>query len=172
MAAGGFSRRTFLGCIAAAALGLRRAAPASADEDTADELVALVNAERRTVGLPELLPNAALRAGAQAYAEEMARAAFFSHRGVDSSTIPERAEAAGYDRWVYLGENLGRAYPTPARTVAAWMASPRHRTVILEARALEIGAGHAVRRGIPYWVIELGATGLPAWARDGSVGAM
>jgi uncharacterized protein YkwD len=138
----------------------------------ADELVALVNAQRRTAGLPVLLPNAALRAGAQAYAEEMARTAFFSHRGLDSSTIPGRAEAAGYDRWVYLGENLGRAYRTPARTVAAWMASPRHRTVILEARALEIGAGHAVGRGIPYWVLELGATPRPASARGGSVFAI
>jgi uncharacterized protein YkwD len=131
-------------------------------DDPAAQVVALINAERVARDLPALRVDAALHRDAQAYAESMASTGHFSHRGGDGSTITDRAEAAGYARWRFLGENLARGQQSAARAVAAWLASPSHRANLLTDEASEIGVGYAWPRdgsGRPHWVAVFGARG-------------
>ncbi|HEY3079775.1 MAG TPA: CAP domain-containing protein [Chloroflexota bacterium] len=122
-------------------------------------VVELVNGERARNGLAPLWENAALTSAAEAYAATMASADFFSHTGLDGSTLVSRAEAAGYVGWTWLGENIAAGQSTPEQVFQAWMDSPGHRANILSPNAREIGIGHgynAVARYRHYWTMELG----------------
>jgi uncharacterized protein YkwD len=89
----------------------------------------------------------------------MAGANFFAHKGLDGSTLVTRAEAAGYQAWSFLGENLAAGQPTPERVVDAWMKSPTHRANVLSNEAVEIGIGKAHNADSKYrvyWAMEIG----------------
>jgi uncharacterized protein YkwD len=131
-------------------------------DDPISRVVLLISSERVARDLPALSVDAALRDDAQAYAESMASTGWLSHQGSDGSTITDRAEAAGYGRWRFLGENLARGHQAAERVVAAWLASPGHRANLLTAEASEIGVGYARPSGggeRPYWVAVVGARG-------------
>lgn len=127
--------------------------------------ICLVNAERAARGLPPLRPDRRLRRMAGRHALDMVRRGYFSHRTPTGGRLRDRVRASGYGRsrrW-RVGENLawGRGARTrPYATVAAWMASPPHRDVILSRRYRQIGIA-IVRRapggpGATY-VVELGS---------------
>ena len=137
------------------------AAGGTASASVADEVrvVELVNEQRAAHGLPPMAINGTLGSAAQGYAEYMAEANFFAHRGLDGSTLVTRAEAAGYRAWSFLGENLAAGQPTPERVVAAWMKSPTHRANVLSSEAAEIGIGKAYNPAAKYrvyWAMEIG----------------
>lgn len=117
----------------------------------------LINQARRDNGdVAALNSNAELQAAAQSYAEHLAADGQFSH--TDGSQIGDRVTAAGYD-WQTVGENLGLGQPTPAEVVAAWMASPDHRAVMLNPAFVDIGIGIAMRSdGRIVWCIDLAAS--------------
>jgi uncharacterized protein YkwD len=126
---------------------------------TEDQVLALVNAERAAAGLPPVVANPTLSKAAQGYAEYMARENFFSHKGLDGSTLVSRAEAAGYVTWSFLAENLAAGQQTPEKLVAAWMKSPSHRANILSEEGVEVGFGRAYNPGSKYriyWAMEMG----------------
>jgi uncharacterized protein YkwD len=146
--------------VAGVGLGAAQAAPPHVPVDGLARVVDLVNAERSAAGLAPLATSVQLASAAQSYADWMATANFFSHTGPDGSGIIARAEAAGYQRWAFLAENLAGGQPTPERVVAAWMKSPVHRANILAAEATEIGVGHAFHGESTYghyWALEFGA---------------
>jgi uncharacterized protein YkwD len=107
----------------------------------------LLNAQRATHGLRRLHPNRSLRQSARRYARSLVVNRFFSHVSPSGQTLQARMSRSGYLHgargWAY-GENLAwgaGAQATPARIVAAWMASPGHRANILSARWRHIGIG-------------------------------
>jgi uncharacterized protein YkwD len=109
----------------------------------------LLNAQRASHGLRRLHPNRALRHSARRYARSLVANRFFSHVAPNGQTLQARVSRSGYLRrangWAY-GENLAwgaAGQATPARIVAAWMASPGHRANILSARWRHIGIGIA-----------------------------
>lgn len=110
-------------------------------------------------GLPPLTANSALTSAAQSYTKTMALNDWFSHTGPDGSTLPSRAEAAGYTGWSYLAENLykGPAGDSAASIVQAWLNSPSHRSNILSPQAKEIGVGCYVSGGFRWCAQEFGA---------------
>src|SRR4051794_7496215 len=85
-------------------LSVGPAAAATAAEQA--RIVALTNQARAANGLAPVAANAALTAAGEAYAASMAAASFFSHTGLDGSTLATRDEAAGYRGWSFLGENI------------------------------------------------------------------
>ncbi len=94
---------------------------------------------------------------AQRYAEVMADTACFGHACGPLPQLGDRAWAAGDARWGFLGENVAAGQPTPERVVAAWMASPTHRAVLLNPEFTLLGVGRTV--GGPYgtyWAQEFG----------------
>lgn len=141
----------------AAALPVGNAAAGTTVERA--RVVEMVNQERGRNGLAPLAEGGALTNAAEAYALYMATANFFSHTGLDGSTLRSRAEVAGYTGWTWLGENIAAGQTSPDAVFQAWMNSPGHRAIILSPSAREIGIGHAntaTSRYGHYWTMSLG----------------
>jgi uncharacterized protein YkwD len=101
--------------------------------------VCLVNQQRAAQGERPLAPNERLEQAAQAHTESMAIGDYLEHDGPRGATPLSRMRAClskpliGHE----VGENIGWGTlweATPSAIVAAWMASPRHRANILDAR--------------------------------------
>ena len=137
--------------------------PAS-DEEMAERVVGLVNAERIKRGLAPIRLNLKLIEVAEGYACRHIEADFYELLGgpdggglahVDPITGDgpgERALDGGY-LFISLGENLAGGQRTPEEVVTDWMASSGHRQNILAPQWRETGVG--VRSGGffgVYWV--------------------
>lgn len=108
----------------------------------------LVNRERAGQGERPLAPNERLGQAAQAHTENMAFGDYFEHDGPRGETPLSRMRATGYISSSQIGhevgENIGwgtRWEGTPRAIVAAWIASPRHRANILDARFRDTAVG-------------------------------
>jgi uncharacterized protein YkwD len=105
-----------------------------------------LNAERAERGLVPLARAGALELSAQRHAADMVTRRYFAHVSPSGGNVEKRARRAGYltaPCWA-LGENLGWSPPDAASAdavVAAWMASPKHRSVILDGDFHEAGIG-------------------------------
>jgi uncharacterized protein YkwD len=137
------------------------AAPTAVELD----IVAQVNAVRRSHGLPALRTSRGLRAAAHAHSSAMATRGFFAHTSADGSHFSKRV-ARYYPRGRYgtwsVGETLLWSSPdvSPSQAIGMWMNSPAHRRIILTARWREVGlaavhvnAGPGVFKGAPVTVV-------------------
>ncbi|WP_406065232.1 CAP domain-containing protein [Streptomyces sp. NBC_01077] len=121
----------------------------------ADQVVALVNAERSKAGCGPLTANATLTRAAQGHSDDMAARDFFDHTNPDGASPGDRVTAAGYP-WSTYGENIAMGQSTPEQVMESWMNSPGHRANILNCSFKEIGIGiHS--EGGPYWTQVFGA---------------
>jgi uncharacterized protein YkwD len=112
----------------------------------------LVNAQRAAHGLAPLRPNPELRVAAERHGADMVAHRFFAHVSPFAGAITDRARASGYVKGsdYALGEDIawGEAQlSTPDAIVTAWMNSPGHRAVILDADFRDVGVGIAT--GVP-----------------------
>ena len=155
------------------------AAPPAAVEAA---VICLVNAERAARGLVPVRRAAALEVAAQRHAADMVTRRYFAHVSPSGGTVDTRARRAGYltaPCWA-VGEDLGWAAPEAASAeavVAAWMASPKHRSVILDVEFRDAGIGLVARlptgdAGATF-ALELGAIVpcVPAGGAGGTVRA-
>ncbi|MDJ1169811.1 CAP domain-containing protein [Roseofilum sp. BLCC_M154] len=106
-----------------------------------NRVVELTNFQRSQFGLPPLVLNAQLTQAAQVHTQNMAFQDFFSHTGLDGSSVGDRINATGYQASTWA-ENIGTGYQTPEQVVDGWMNSPGHRANILNANVQEIGVGY------------------------------
>jgi uncharacterized protein YkwD len=110
------------------------------------DVLAEVNALRRSHGLAPLRLSRQLSAAAQAHSGTMARHGFFRHESADGSEFWKRVRryyrAGGFGYWS-VGENLLWSSPNvDARgAVRMWLNSPSHRRTLLTAEWREIGLG-------------------------------
>lgn len=122
------------------------------------EILGLTNQARQANGLPPLSQDANLELAAAGYAQVLAINDWFDHVGPDGSTVQGRDEAAAYQNWVLLAENLakGTGVATPSEVVDAWMASPGHRHNILNVDLEEIGVACYFLPGQPprFWCVQ------------------
>jgi uncharacterized protein YkwD len=128
----------------------------SAEEQT---IVDLVNQSREQNGLAPLQVNSSLVEAAQIQSTDMAELGQFDHElpGAALPTPQSRAQYVGYN-WSALGENIAFNYPDANSVMAALLASPDHRTTILNADFTQIGVGIAYdAQGEPYDTQEFGA---------------
>ncbi len=145
------------------------AAAACSDLDPSAAVACEIGAERSARDLPPLQVDDRHAFAARRYARDMVRGGFFSHVAPDGATPASRVRAIGYidpgAPWA-VGEVLawGRRRSGSADSiVAAWMASPPHRRVLLGRRYRDIGVGTA--SGDPFggggltFAAELGASG-------------
>ena len=145
--------RTLRSLILAVVALLAAAGPASAadcsDRDPSAAVACEIGAERSARDLPPLQVDDRLALAARRHARDMVRLGFFSHVAPDGTTPASRVRATGYidpDASWAVGEVLawGRRISGSADAiVAAWMASPPHRRVILGRRYRDIGVGTA-----------------------------
>lgn len=101
----------------------------------------LTNEERLKAGLAPLTYNPQLEYSAENHSTNMALQDFFSHTGIDGSTMAQRIGAAGY-QFSNAAENIAAGYTTPEQVVGGWMNSPGHRANILNPNLTEIGVGY------------------------------
>ena len=105
----------------------------------------VINEERAAHGVALLAFDPQLTEAAYLHAADLIAHRIFSHTGSSGSSLGERVMRAGYpddpDTWA-AGETLGwgsAALATPRAIVDAWLASPEHREVLLDARYTEVG---------------------------------
>lgn len=109
------------------------------------EILALVNKERRERGLGTLQYHAEIQKVARAHSTDMYVRGYFAHINPDGKDPFDRMSAGGV-QFSYAGENLALA-PTVAMVHQGLMNSPRHKENILKPEFTDLGIG--VYRG-PY----------------------
>ena len=98
----------------------------------------LINNERRSHGLRDLIPSQRCVEAAQYHANDMVNRNFFSHDS-PGETGRERMQRFGVTG--YRAENINNT-TSVARAVESWMNSPGHRANILSDRARYTGVGY------------------------------
>ena len=125
-------------------LGALVPTPASATGPNTGDFVAAVNAARANAGRAPLTYSSSLSAVAYRWAEHMAATGDLAHN-------PSITAQVGSFRWV--GENVG--YGPDWRAVQnAFMASPMHRSNILDSDYTQLGIG-VVHKGSRVWVTQV-----------------
>lgn len=127
--------------------------PPSSD---AEEVTALVNAERAKEGCSPVRSNSKLATAASRHSADMVSRDYFSHTSPDGSDPGDRVTAAGY-RWSTYGENIAKGQSSPASVMDSWMNSPGHRANIVNCAFKEIGVGKQDSSGGPVWTQVFGA---------------
>ena len=123
-----------------------------AADDTAaitNEVVRLVNAERKKKGLSALTTTTKLTAAAQKRAVEISQS--FSHtrpNGTSCFTIFSEYGISNSGG----GENVACGYSSPQSVMDGWMESSGHKANILNSNFKSIGVGYYVKDGSKYWV--------------------
>jgi uncharacterized protein YkwD len=107
------------------------------------EIIALTNTEREQNTVGNVKEDALLDQAAQAKAEDMAKAGYFSHVGPDGKTPWQWISASGY-QYQYAGENLAVRFIDSKDVINAWMESPTHRANIVKPVYSQIGVGVAI----------------------------
>jgi uncharacterized protein YkwD len=127
-----------------------------------EQVVCLINEERRVRGLYPYKVNPILAAAAEQHSEYMRDHGCFDHQCPGEPSPSDRVCAAGYTSYCwgscFVGETLGGGFPTAAGVVAAWMDSSGHRALLLHDQMREIGAGYA-SGGYwgHYWSVDFGS---------------
>jgi cysteine-rich secretory family protein len=124
--------------------------------------VCVLNEARAANGLAALELDPRLTIAAYWHAVDMTANRFFSHAGSDGKHAAGRATTQGYgadaDSWT-VGETLGWGEPGLASAramVAAWLASPEHRPVVLNPVFRDVGV--MVFPKAPVSVVPVGVT--------------
>ena len=115
---------------------------AGAERSAASAVTCLVNLARTSAGLAPVRVSPRLTAAATGHSADMLAYAAFTHAG--RGGLAARARAAGYRHFDFLGEALGVGTLTassPMAIVAAWLASPEHRPILLAPSFRDIGVG-------------------------------
>lgn len=151
---------------AASANGSCNVSDASLDGEE-QAFLRLVNDYRAKNGAPALSLDSALTRAATWMANDLAARSGFGH-----------TDSAGRSPWVRMpdcgvaapgGENLaaGTNYSSAQTALNAWINSPSHREVMLDAKFATIGIARVFREGSTYgwyWVTDFGYGGTPAEA--------
>lgn len=113
----------------------------------ADEVVRLVNIERKKAGVKALKTGKAGNNAAQLRAVEIEKS--FSHNRPDGSSCFTVADEFNINSSAF-GENIAAGHKTPEKVVEEWMKSPGHRRNILSSSYTHIGVGYYKKSGSKY----------------------
>ena len=107
-----------------------------------DEVVRLVNIERRKQGLNELKHNWELSRVARYKSEDMRNRGYFSHTSPTYGSPFQMIRSFGIS-YRTAGENIAKGQASPEAVVRAWMNSSGHRANMLNSSFTEIGVGYS-----------------------------
>ncbi len=140
------------------------AAEAAPSGETRARLGALLNQQRRQLGLPEVASDEALERAAQRHADELAARGADGPGGLASEGIERWVEAEGYLA-ALVTEKLvqvpsGRS---PEELAAGWAESPeRNRRSLLHPEVTQLGVGVAERDGTATYALVLATPAIQA----------
>ncbi|WP_413691604.1 CAP domain-containing protein [Psychromonas sp. KJ10-2] len=127
-------------------------------EDNLIEALTLINqlrAESQTCGattypaVDAVTWSSVLTLAAEEHSSNMANYNFFSHTGLDDSTVGTRVTAQGYE-WSYVSENIAAGQTSVQDAVDGWMESEGHCINIMSENAQEMGLACAVNSDADY----------------------
>jgi uncharacterized protein YkwD len=128
----------------------------SAAAPVQQQVLSLVNVNRRQGGCGDLALDRRLITAAFGHAADMARRRYFAHESPNGEGAGDRVQDAGY-KWSRYGENIARGPDSAYEVVDGWMHSPEHRENILDCRLHQMGIGLAFDADrTPYWVQDFG----------------
>jgi uncharacterized protein YkwD len=116
-------------------------------KQTEARLLELVNRDRRAAGLPALAPDPALAAVAREHSLDMLQNHFVGHVSPTTGGVGERVKHAGI-AFTRILENVG-VNGSVEELELSLMASPGHRSAILDAHAERVGIGVIVDDSAP-----------------------
>lgn len=109
--------------------------------DQAQQVLALVNAERAKAGLESLKLDDSLNVMAAAKAKDMAESNYFSHNSPNYGSPFDMMRSFGID-YTSAGENIAAGQKTAKDVMNSWMNSSGHRANILSDKYTELGVGY------------------------------
>lgn len=109
------------------------------DNEAEQQMLEIVNKERKANGIDSLEPDSNLRQLARDYSKDMLQRGFFSHYNREGQSPFDRMDSGGIV-YQYAGENLALA-PSADLAMQGLMNSPGHRANILNANFRKIGIG-------------------------------
>jgi uncharacterized protein YkwD len=118
----------------------------------------LINEKRSANGLKPLTWNDDLAKVADLHSRNMAEFSFFSHKGLDSKMVSDRADDMRVGRWRAIGENIAfnRGYADPTgMAVRLWLDSPGHKRNLLSPDWTESAIGVAVTEEGAYYFTQV-----------------
>jgi uncharacterized protein YkwD len=145
------ARATAEGAASARETGCFGPAPAATNAEWEQQVIALVNQQRKANDLPPLKHVPLLSDAARWYAKDMADDDYF---GPGHDTYDRKGgrliRACAWDARIaafYVGasalaENIGEGYSSPEEVVAGWMGSSGHRKNVLNGSYWETGVGY------------------------------
>ena len=116
--------------------------PARVSDLTASNIITLTNQTRQQEGVATLKTNSLLNQAAQAKVDDMLREQYFAHVSPTNISPWQWFNQAGYS-YQYAGENLAIDYVEAEDVIAAWLASPSHRSNLLATKFQDIGVAVA-----------------------------
>jgi uncharacterized protein YkwD len=132
---------------ASACAGASAKPPQLTQAEAKRAVICLINKKRAHFHAHKLRGNHSLTNAAAEHSGSMNQLNYFSHDSSSDGSPVDRMRGAGYmsgaSSWM-VGENLSWGtdrLASPKGTVAAWMASPEHRSVMLSRSFREIGIG-------------------------------
>jgi uncharacterized protein YkwD len=133
-------KQVLAGLLAALSLLLAPVARAHAGSITSSEssLLTTMNAVRKSHGLPALRIDYHLVRAARGHSADMMRRQYFAHGSIGGRVLASGA------RGPLFGEDLAWAQNITATWVVEhWLASPRHRAILLRGGFRRVGIGYA-----------------------------
>ncbi len=126
------------------------------------DFLALVNAERASLGKTPLAANSQLESAAYLHSKDMGDNNYFSHTSQDGTQFSQRITAVGY-KWVSAAENIAYAYGAPDATKVydMWKNSPGHYTNMI-GDYVDAGLGVYSINGYTYYTLDLGRSQNPS----------
>ena len=128
-----------------------QATQTSQSTDIEQQILSLVNSERRANGLSPLVLDSGLCRVAAAKAEDMKNKGYFSHTSPTYGSPFDMLKSFGIS-YRTAGENIAKGQKTPQAVMTAWMNSQGHRKNILAQGYTKLGVGYVYNNGSPYWV--------------------
>ena len=119
------------------------------DTTYVEQVVKLVNEERKKAGLSELTLDKSIEAAAHIRAKEIEQ--LFSHIRPNGSAFATVLKEQGIS-YTGAGENIAWGQATPEEVMRAWMNSDGHRANILNSKFTKIGVGfYQNSKGVKHW---------------------
>jgi len=115
----------------------------------------LLNDVRAQNGADPVTYNARLDQAAQLHAQDMLANDYFSHTGLNGSTVGTRVQAQGYN-FARVGENIASGYRSEQTVLGGWVASEGHQRNNVDPNFEEFGLGYVRDGNDTRWVLVLG----------------
>ncbi len=117
----------------------------------AEQILALVNAERKKAGVSPLTLSTEVCSVAQVKSDDMAKNGYFDHNSPTYGSPFTMLSDFGVT-YRTAGENIAKGQQSPEAVMKAWMGSSGHKANILSPNFKQLGVGYSANNGSPVWV--------------------